>query len=159
MMVFPVQDLLDEQKCYDKLVEILHPHGLGCPACHTDIVECSVHSRERKPVLKYHCRCGRIFNAFAGSIFQGTHRRCTQLVAFIQGVVQGKSTAHLAHELRAGRSSLLYLRHRLQQNALQACPRDPLPDTVAEYDEMYQNAGEKRQNPPRSSRSTKTACQ
>lgn len=158
MLVFPIQDLLDEQKCYDKLVEVLHPGGLRCPDCGTPAAACPVHSRERKPLLKYRCRCGRFFNAFAGTLFARTQRLCSQLVAFMQGVVQGKSTAHLSRELRAGRASLLELRHRLQQNLLDAAPRSPLPDRVAEYDEMYQNAGEKRASPPRSRRSAARPC-
>jgi hypothetical protein len=30
-MDFPVLDLLDEQACYDFLVDALHPDGLRCP--------------------------------------------------------------------------------------------------------------------------------
>ena len=159
MLVFPIQDLLDEQKCYDKLVGLLHPGGLRCPQCGSSVAESAVHSRERQPLLKYRCRCGRFYNAFAGTLFQGTHRLCSQLVAFLQGVVQGKTTAHLAQELGAGRRSLLDLRHRLQQNALAAAPHDALPDSVAEFDEMYQNAGEKRASPSRPRRSTAAARQ
>jgi hypothetical protein len=36
------------------------------------------------------------------------------------------------------------LRHRLQESAHVRRPRMPLDDTVLEADEMYQNAGEKR---------------
>ncbi len=32
-MDFPLIDLLDEEACYEFLVEALHPGGLTCPAC------------------------------------------------------------------------------------------------------------------------------
>jgi hypothetical protein len=33
MMDFPLIDYLDEDACYRKLVQLLHPDGLACPAC------------------------------------------------------------------------------------------------------------------------------
>ena len=33
-MDFPLIDLMDEQACYDQLVELLYPGGLACPRCH-----------------------------------------------------------------------------------------------------------------------------
>ena len=32
-MDFPILDLLDEQACYDFLLDALHPQGLRCPGC------------------------------------------------------------------------------------------------------------------------------
>jgi hypothetical protein len=78
MLVFSILDLLDEQKCHDKLVEILHPGGLCCPPCRRPVAESKVHRRDRVPLLYYRCLCGRIYNAFAETIFPGTHRRCSQ---------------------------------------------------------------------------------
>ena len=33
-MDFPITDLMDEDACYAKLVEWLHPDGFACPRCH-----------------------------------------------------------------------------------------------------------------------------
>ncbi len=30
---FPLIDLMDQDACYHKLVALLHPGGLACPAC------------------------------------------------------------------------------------------------------------------------------
>jgi len=35
MIRFPIQQFLDENKCYEFLVEILHQEGLRCPSCNT----------------------------------------------------------------------------------------------------------------------------
>ena len=31
MMTFPIQALMNEQACYDYLLQVLHPGGLQCP--------------------------------------------------------------------------------------------------------------------------------
>lgn len=159
MLVFPIFELLDEQKCYEWLVNVLHPKGLHCSRCRGHVSEATIHRRDRAPVLYYHCTCGRIYNAFAGTVWQGTQRSCAQIIAILQGFAQGKTTAHLARELRTDRIQLLELRHRMQANARAQCPPDALPDRVVEVDELYQNAGEKRCAASQSRRPTATAWQ
>ena len=74
-MDFPLIDYMDEDACYRKLVELLHPDGLACPAC-GQRQRLGVHRRHREPVLDYQCGdCGRVFNAWTGTVLQGTHRR------------------------------------------------------------------------------------
>jgi len=65
------------------------------------------------------------------------------LFVFYRGVAQGVSTLHLSQELVIDRKHLLKRRHKLQNFVDEASIRIPLPDTVTEVDEMYQNAGEK----------------
>jgi transposase-like protein len=156
-MDFPLLDLMDEQACYDWLLDQLHPDGLPCPGCgRTD--RYAVHRAHRDPVLDYRCHdCGRVFNAFTGTALQDTQKTPAQLVLILRGIAQGTSTARLARELGCDRKHLLQLRHRLQHLARLSLPRAALPDD-AEADEMYQNAGEKRQSPPRPRRPAKAAC-
>jgi transposase-like protein len=143
-MDFPLLDLLDEQACYDYLVEALHPQGLRCPAC--DGRHHTVHRSHRDPVLDYRCTaCGRVFNAWTNTALQGTQRSPARLVLIVRGIAQGTATARLARELGCSRSHLLGLRHELQHLAWVRLPRPPLPDAHAEADEMFQNAGEKRE--------------
>jgi hypothetical protein len=65
-------------------------------------------------VLYYRCSCGRIFNAWTGTLLQGTHWRCSTWVQVLHGFAQGASTRHLALELDLERSNLLKLRHKCQ---------------------------------------------
>jgi hypothetical protein len=88
-----------------------------------------------------------------------THRRSSEIVLILRGIAQGTSTARLARELDRDRGVLLQLRHGLQQNAALQCPQTPLLDEVAEADEMYQNAGEKRHSASRSRRCAAAARQ
>src|SRR5262245_16328222 len=143
-MDFPLLDLLDEQACYDFLVEALHPDGLGCPACGSRLY--TVHRAHRDPVLDYRCDCGRVFNAWTGTMLQGTQRCCAQIVLIVRGIAQGTPTAQLARELGCSRRHLLELRHRLQHLAWVRLPRRRLAD------ERFQNAGKKKAGgtrPPR----------
>ena len=158
-MDFPVTDLLDETACYDRLVELLHPDSLACPRC-GQRDHLGVHRRHRDPVLDYQCRaCGRVFNAFTGTVLQGTQRRPAQILAILRGIAQGVPTAQLARELNCDRMSLLDLRHRLQEHARRGLDQNPLDDDVVEADEMYQNAGEKRHPASRPGRSASAASQ
>ena len=158
-MDFPLKDYMDEDACYRKLVELLHPGGLACPRCRQQ-QRLGVHSRHREPVLEYQCGdCGRVFNAWTGTILQGTHRSPCQIMLILHGVATGEPTAQMARELGCDRKHLLELRHRLQEHARRWLDRNPLDDAVVEADEMYQNAGEKRHSAPRPDRSASAACQ
>jgi transposase-like protein len=158
-MDFPLIDFIDEDACYRKLVELLHPGGLSCPRC-GQRDRLGVHSRRREPVLEYQCgHCGRVFTAWTGTVLQGTHRRPGQLLLILHGVATGEPTARMARELGCDRKHLLELRHRLQENARLGLDRNPLGDAVTEADEMYQNAGEKRDPAPRPGRPAAAAGQ
>jgi transposase-like protein len=148
-MDFPLIDLLDEDACYAKLLGLLHPGGLACPRCRNR-EGWRVHRRHRAPVLDYRCGpCGRVFNAYTGTVLERSQKRPGQVLLLLRGIAQGVSTARLARELALDRPKLLAWRHRLQALSERAAPRGPLPDATAEADELYQNAGEKRAHPPR----------
>ena len=142
-MDFPLADLMDQSACYARLVEALHPEGLACPRCGSD--RYGVHRRHRDPVPDYRCRdCRRVFNAFTGTALQKTGRSPAELVLILRGFAQGATTARMARELGCDRMKLPGLRHKLQAHATAGLDPAPLPDAVAEADECYVNAGEKR---------------
>jgi transposase-like protein len=158
-MDFPILDLMDSDACYRYLLDLLHPDGLRCPGCRGD--DFYAHDRHRDPVFDYRCRgCGAVFNAYTGTPFLKTHRSPAQLVLILRGICQGTPTAQLARELECDRKQLLALRHQLQGLAELAARRaGPVTGPTAEADEMFQNAGEKRDSPPRPQRPTATARQ
>ena len=144
MMDFPLEPLLDPQACYDFLLDLLHPDGLGCPRGHP-LAACYIHERHRAPLLHYRCKaCGCCFNLFSGTVLQATKYHAVQIVQLLRGIAQGVSTAQLAREIGVDRKWLLVRRHQLQNHASQARDQTTLDDGVVEADEMYQNAGEKR---------------
>ncbi len=115
MLQFPLDDLLDEQACYDFLLRVLHPDGLRCPQGHVLPVDQAAHDRHRAPILDYRCRTGgAVFNLFTGTIWTKTHYRCSTIVQILRGIAQGVPTQHLATELGIDRGQLLERRHRIQ---------------------------------------------
>ncbi len=143
-MIFSIQALMDESRCYDYLMEILHPQGLHCPRCQCPVEQARVHRRDRAPVLYFQCLCGSVYNGLTDTVWQGTHHRCSAIIRILQGFAQGTPTLHLAKELGLDYKHLLERRHLLQSFVAQASEsQEPLLDTVTEADEMVQNAGEK----------------
>jgi len=67
----------------------------------------------------------------------------------MRGICKGESSNTLAAELELDYKTVLSLRHRIQANAEAQQPESPLPDKETETDEMFQNAGEKRDTSPR----------
>jgi hypothetical protein len=159
MMQFPIQELLSQENCYEFLCNIFHQNGLRCPKGH-ELSQSRVHDSRRAPILIYRCRdCDTFFNIFTGTVFQGTRYDAVELVSMLRGFAQGIPTLHLANELGRDRGPLLAWRHKLQGLLEKASPAKPLDDDVVEADELYQNAGEKRDAAPGSRRSAASSGQ
>src|SRR5262249_26357253 len=74
-----------------------------------------VHRRRRDPVLDYQCSsCGRVFNAWTGTPLEKTHRRPSQILEILRGILLRTSTAQMARDLKCQRAQLLTLRRRLE---------------------------------------------
>lgn len=120
---------MDEGACFAKLLVAIRGPNSGwvsawlplrvgfeppCPRCGQGKGR-RVHRDHRSPVLDYRCsRCKSVFNGWTGTVFQGTHRRPSQLVLLLWAVVRGVSTRRLALTLRCNRPWLVRLRHRLE---------------------------------------------
>jgi transposase-like protein len=118
MMIFPIDELLDEQQCYDFLLKVLHPEGLHCPNGHPLPSDQAPHDRHRDPIFDYKCRvCGKVYNLFTGTIWSGSRYPCRTIVLIMRGIAQGVPTKHLAQELGIDRSHLLNRRHQIQKLA------------------------------------------
>lgn len=114
-MVMPFEDLLDENKCHQLLMDTLHPDGLRCPEGHPLEEGQTPHDRHRAPIMDYRCKhCGSVFNLFTGTALQGRHWKCSKIVLILRGFAQGTSTLQLSQELGLGRRNLLDFRHRVQ---------------------------------------------
>lgn len=142
-MDFAIGNLMDEQACYDFLVDVFQPDGICCPnGCEKDRL--GVHKRNRAPILVYRCKsCGRVFTAFTETVLANVRRSTTDMVLILRGITQGVSTAQLARELECDPDRLLDLRHKIQAHVAAKLDRTSLQDEVTETDEMFQNAGEK----------------
>ena len=141
-MDYAIDNLLDEDRCYNHLVEHFHGGHLPCSSCGSSNIR--VHHRRRKPIFQFQCMdCETYFNVFTGTAFQGTRWPCSKVVMILRGFLKGDSTLSMSREMGLGYRNLLYLRHELMGNALDNREAEILPDSETESDEMYQNSGEK----------------
>ena len=93
MMIFPIDTLMDEQSGYDFLLGVLHPDGLHCPLGHLLPPNQAPHDRHRAPLYDYKCRvCGKVYNLFTDTLWQGARYPCRKIVLLMRGVAQGVST-------------------------------------------------------------------
>lgn len=141
-MEYAIDDLLDEDKSYAHLVQYFHPEGLCCPHCRS--AQRRMQHGRRRPIVQWKCKdCGTYYNVFTGTVFQGTHWPCSKVVLVLRGLAKGESTRSMSQEMGLGYRNLLYLRHKMMENAFEHREREILEDEATESDEMYQNAGEK----------------
>ena len=115
MLIFPIDELMDEEACYRYLLKVLYPEGLHCPKGHRLPPEQAPHDRHRAPIYDYRCReCGAVYNIFTNTVWSKTHYSCSKIILIMRGIGQGIPTKHLAEELGIDRSNLLYHRHEIQ---------------------------------------------
>ena len=144
MLKFPIQGLMDEKRCYQFLVNLLHPTGLHCRCGVPLAKDQCVHKYNKAGLPSYKCRtCRRVYNVFTDTIFQGTHYSCVIIVLLLQGFAQSKTTQHLSEELNLSYKNVLDWRHKLQEFAFENRDWSKLEDEDIESDEVFINAGEK----------------
>ena len=148
MIDFPIAELLDDSICTLWLERHLHPHGLSCPHCgHAE----RRLFRRQGHFPAYRClACAGYYTLLTGTVFEKTRQRPATLVLLLRGIAKGEPTARLARELGLSRKQLHTLRQRIQGHLNETAPTDVMRGTAFEADELYQNAGEKRDPSSRS---------
>jgi transposase-like protein len=145
-MEFPILELMGHDESTAWVENYFHPNGLKCPKCGANKAHGRVFRQTRRSRLTvYRCRCGATYNLYTGTVLAQHHLSPAQVVLLLRGIVKGETTAALSRELDVGCEAVLNLRHELQAQAERLQPTDARPDTETESDEMFQNAGEKRQ--------------
>jgi transposase-like protein len=157
MLDFPIDDLLDNDACLEWLERHLHPEGMRCPRCGASERRSA---RRAAAFPAYRCQqCDRFYTVLTGTSFAKTRQTPAKLVLVLRGIAKGEPTARLARELGLSRRQMHTLRQRVQSNVYETLPTTPMNDRVVEADELYQNAGEKGKQAPRSCRSAPAAGQ
>ena len=131
---------------YDWLMRHFHPDGLKCVHCGaawSQAREFRVTKESQLP--DYRCRaCGKTYNVYSGTVFEGRQVTVEQAVLLVRGVIKGEQAQVLTNETGVCRQTVQTLRRLIQANALSQQPESALADVETETDEMFQNAGEKR---------------
>ncbi len=138
-------EVIDENSCYVKLLLMLHgwdsqwitqsypwkaQDSPPCSRCKKQGNEHTrIHRDARAPAIDYHCKkCDSVFNGWTGTVFQGTHRKPSQLVVIIWAIAKDVPTIKLANFLHWNRSWLIQIRRRIkQEDWFQKLCQDQLP--------------------------------
>jgi transposase-like protein len=152
-MEFPITELLDEESSLDWLNRHFHPQGMRCPSCgRADCEARPFRETACSRLVTYRCTgCETAYNLYTGTVFEGRQLTPHHVVLLLRGVSKGEPSTRLAKELELSYPTVLNIRHQLQANAEWEQPNTPLADRQTETDEMFQNAGEKRETPSGSS--------
>jgi transposase-like protein len=143
MIDFPITELLSDAECTRWLEAYLHPAGLVCAHCGS--AERRLF-RARGYFPAYRCLdCDGYYTLLSDTVFEKTRQRPATLVLLLRGIAKGESSARLARELGMGRKRVMQLRQRIQNNLYETLPTAVMEGQTFEADEVYQNAGEKRQ--------------
>jgi transposase-like protein len=62
--------------------------------------------------------CGRTYNLYTGTPFEGKHLRPEQVTSLLDGLAEGKSNPKLAGELGLNRTTVYYLRRELEESGV-----------------------------------------
>jgi transposase-like protein len=145
-MDFPIIDLLDTDASTAWVERHFHPQGLKCPHCQAGRDQARFFRVNRGSGLTvYRClRCDGIYHLYSGTLFAESQLTPEQVVLLLQGVLQGKSSCQIGREIGLTEKTVRKWRHRLQAQAEHLQPATPLSDVETESDELFQNAGEKR---------------
>ena len=148
MIDFPLDGLMDESACLTWLETHLHPSGLCCPRCGATQRRFAKQAGE---FPAFRCRsCDRYHTILTGTAFAKTRQKPSTLVLMIRGISKGETTARLSREMSISRKQRTTLRQRLQSNLYECLPDGKMEDEAAfEADELYQSAGEKKQEAQR----------
>ena len=150
-MIFPITDLLDDQESVAWVEKYFHPKGLRCPGCGATTQQAREFRTHKRGFVDSRChQCQRTYNLDTETLFAGSKLEPRRVVLLVRGVCKGEPATVLAAELSLSRQSVHRWRKRLQANASVMLSQRALLDAETETDEMFQNAGEKRRQTPRS---------
>ncbi|MBF2022288.1 MAG: hypothetical protein IGR93_19895, partial [Hydrococcus sp. C42_A2020_068] len=118
-MEFPLNDLLNRDKCRQWILEHFHPDGLSCPNCKAGVEQARrFRTTHRSQLRVYRCRvCDHTYNLYSGTLLAQHHLRPERVVLLLRGILKGESTKSLAGELQLNYKTVLTLPHQLQDRA------------------------------------------
>lgn len=142
MIEFPIQDLMSEEACRQKLLDVLHSAGLHCPVCGSKSYRVA---RRNCYYDSYRCKdCQGYFSAYSQTVFARSRQPASVLLLLLRGIAKGEPSNKLSAELGLNYGWVLTLGHRIQKQLQAQLPQGPMQGQHFEIDELFQNAGEKR---------------
>jgi transposase-like protein len=115
-VVLKIQDLIDEEKCFETVRQIRWTAGVCCPHCDSPQVARRGFHNTQKHRQRYECRaCEKQFDDLTGTVFEGHHQplRVWILCLYLMGL--NLSNYQIAAELDLNKNDV---------QAMTACLRE-----------------------------------
>ena len=138
-----LQQLIDDDKCYETVRQMRWPDGTQCPHCQSGNVKKRGRDDTQRSRQRYHCReCHRDFDDLTGTIFAGHHQplRVWMLCLYLMGL--NLSQEQIAQELDLSASEVHQMTVQLRSGIV-ARKGEPQLSGEIECDELYVIAGHK----------------
>ena len=136
-------DLLDNDKCYERIRQIRWPDGVTCPRCTSDNITRQGKDESQPERQRYFCKgCQRKFDDLTLSVFSGHHQPLKIWVSCLHLMSLNVSNRQIAQELDLNISDVQKMTEQLRQAVHDKRP-DVTLDGEVECDEVYIVAGHK----------------
>ena len=140
-----IYELMDEEKCYEKIRDQRWPKSrpCSCPHCTSDKIVKRGRNDRHPGCQRYRCqKCGKRFDDLTGTIFAGRHQPLCVWFTFLHLMGLNVSNRQIAHELGLNESDSQQMADLLRQGVFKRRSVVRLEGEV-ECDEVYVIAGHK----------------
>ena len=141
--MIPLQNLLDDVKCYETIRQLRWPEGVRCPHCGAAAITKQGRDTSQPARQKYRCQgCFRYFDDLTETVLAGHHQplRIWILCLYFMGL--NLSNAQIAQELGLNPDEVQRMTGQLREGIVARQP-EPILAGVVECDEVYVVAGHK----------------
>jgi len=138
-----LNNLIDEEKCYQEVRRIRWPNGVCCPGCTSNKIAKRGRNHRQQACRRYTCKnCGKRFDDLTGTIFMGRHQPLSVWLAYLYLMGLNLSNQQIAKELNLNESDGQAMAEALRGGIVQRRSTVRMRG-VAECDEVYVVAGHK----------------
>ena len=142
-MKLRIQNLIDDELCYEEVRKIRWPNGVCCPFCKSsNIINRGKHNK--LPYRqRYECKkCQKRFDDLTNTVFEGHHQPLKIWIIFLYFMGLNLSNSQIARELNINKDDAHRMAKILRSGIVEKKPEVILSGEV-EIDELYVVAGHK----------------
>ena len=100
-----LNNLIDEEKCYEEVRRIRWPKGVRCPGCTSNKITQRGRNHRQQACRRYTCKnCGKRFDDLTGTLFMGRHQPLLVWFAYLYLMGLNRSNRQMAAELNLNES-------------------------------------------------------
>ena len=138
-----IQNLIDDEKCYETVRELRWPDGVRCAHCGCEQITKQGRDTTQTHRQKYYCKsCERYFDDLSGTVFAGHHQPLRNWVLCLYFMGLNLSNQQIARELDLNKDDVQRMTKQLRQGVVLNTP-EPVLSGEVECDEVYVVAGHK----------------